>query len=324
MNMSISNGAAAAREQARRQDGKFGHQPHAEAEVDLGSAPDDKSWRQAWSEAFTMTASPERLRELSHHGNLRVRVAVANNPSTTADVLENMAGDENGEVRFLVAAHPRTSPKVLHDLAQDEYPDIRQQIAKSKRLNNSTFEMLAQDPDKRVRGELAQNQNTPKHLLTRLAKDEERWVVNFAATNPHTPPAALLELADSEDAEMQRVIALSSVNPRVLTTLASSSNPFTRAAVAVNPKTPTATAFILASDEDPAVRWSLAEETKDAKILELLAEDNEPRIRQAVATNRHAGAGALAKLADHPELRDSVSWHPNTTPEILEKMGYAL
>ena len=38
--MSISSAAATSREQARQKDGKFGHQPHAEAEVDLASAFD--------------------------------------------------------------------------------------------------------------------------------------------------------------------------------------------------------------------------------------------------------------------------------------------
>lgn len=97
----------------------------------------------------TRTGS-EKLRGLAEHFCDKIRMRVAENPSTPTDVLRNLAHDPSHDVRIAVASNDGC-----------EY---------------SVIERLARDSDVIVRHGLAQNIDIPRVILEELAEDENGWV----------------------------------------------------------------------------------------------------------------------------------------------------
>jgi hypothetical protein len=100
--------------------------------------------------AGSTKAKPEQLRVLAEHFCDKIRLRVAENPVTPAEVLWNLAHDGSHDVRIAVGGNP----------ACDE----------------SIFDLLVCDADIVVRHGLAQNIATPRMLLEVLAEDDNGWV----------------------------------------------------------------------------------------------------------------------------------------------------
>lgn len=118
-------------------------------------------------EAEDPATSPERLAELiKKEPFYGVRVAVAENPSAPASVLENLAGDttRGGGVRHAAAANPNTPPEAL---------------ARTFREGGWA--------DSTTRYCLAKNPSTPPDILKELADDEEAYIRDLARKNPNYP-----------------------------------------------------------------------------------------------------------------------------------------
>ena len=111
---------------------------------------------------------------LSNNGNEEVRANVANNPNTSADILEKLSQDKEWGVRQKVALNPSTSDEVREKLSQDRHSNVRGQVAASS--------------------------DTPAWLLGQMTKwviDQDPpptgWVTTliFVAKNPNTPTTVL-------------------------------------------------------------------------------------------------------------------------------------
>lgn len=100
--------------------------------------------------AGCVTTNAEKLRVLAEHFCDKIRMRVAENPSTPTDVLRNLAHDPNHDVRVAVVSNASCEDQVI--------------------------ERLARDNDIVVRHGLAQNIDTPKAILEELADDENGWV----------------------------------------------------------------------------------------------------------------------------------------------------
>ena len=95
-------------------------------------------------------AHAEQLRVLAEHHCDKIRLRVAENPKTPADVLWSLSQDPNHDVRIAVAANPSCESTVRSRLAQDS--------------------------DVIVRHGMAQNISTPAEILRMLADDDNGWV----------------------------------------------------------------------------------------------------------------------------------------------------
>ena len=116
-----------------------------------------------------------------------VRISVAGNPNTPADVLTELSKDSDYIVRCLVAKNPNTPTGVLTELAKDSDCDVRRYAAGNPNTPVDVLTELAKDSYCDVRRYAAGNPNTPVDVLTELAKDSQ-WVVRISvARNPNMP-----------------------------------------------------------------------------------------------------------------------------------------
>lgn len=96
--------------------------------------------------------------------------------TTSADNLRVLAEHFCDKIRMRVAENPSTPPDVLRNLAHDSNRDVRVAVASNASCENSVIERLARDNDVVVRHGLAQNIDTPRAILEELADDENGWV----------------------------------------------------------------------------------------------------------------------------------------------------
>jgi len=90
--------------------------------------------------------------------NYDEKEALATNPSTSLDILCELAKDEDVWVRRQVAYNPSAPEDVLRELAKDEYWVFREHVA--------------------------ENPSTPEDILRELAKDTYWYVRENVAWNP--------------------------------------------------------------------------------------------------------------------------------------------
>lgn len=120
---------------------------------------------------------------------------------TPADVLKQLAADDDKYVRREVAYNPSTPTDVLKQLAADNTVDVRWGIARNPSTPADALALLWTDTDKYVRMNVARHLSTPASALLKLAVDRSKDVRWEVARNPSTPSEALAVLrADTNDA----------------------------------------------------------------------------------------------------------------------------
>lgn len=266
--------------------------------------------------------SPRDLTELAKHPNGEVRTAVAGNSGTPVYVLRRLAAEERDPKTLAqLAENPSTPADVLTELIGDNqnvHEHVKRGVAANRNTAPDTLNVLAQDPSLRVQTLVAYNEHTPSETLKQLAEttltlEREGRVVTrpqhgmFSASrellygvtyNPNTPGSVLGELAEHEE-------------------------PYVRTSVAVHPRTPVTALRELASDREPGVRRATAQCVCDAGILEELSKDELAPVREAVATNAHTGAGVLRRLAEDTVgyVREAIAANENTPGDVLEMLA---
>lgn len=81
--------------------------------------------------AENSASNAELLAELSQDRDAQVRLAVAENPSTPHCLLELLALDEDADVRYGMAANAQMPAGILILLAQDENPYVSNRASKT-------------------------------------------------------------------------------------------------------------------------------------------------------------------------------------------------
>ena len=76
-----------------------------------------------------------------------VRVSVAGNPNTPADVLTELAKDSDCVVRYFAAGNPATPADVLTELAKDSDYDVRRNAACNPKLKEVLTDKNKSDED---------------------------------------------------------------------------------------------------------------------------------------------------------------------------------
>jgi hypothetical protein len=159
-----------------------------------------------WTDARSLTTSPERLREL-YHVAPKVHSSIVNNPNTPTDILQALAREGDESVRFFVARNQSTPTDTLEILAHDGAQYAGKYIRGNVGLNPITphpiLELLAQDVECTVRSDVAENPNLSIDLLRTLAQDESSIVRAGAARNRNAP-VELLRILSSDECEYVR------------------------------------------------------------------------------------------------------------------------
>ena len=124
--------------------------------------------------------SAEVLEELANHSYEEIRKSVAQNPKAPLKLLEKLARDEDPSVRAAVTKNPKITLETLEKLARDENPSVRAAVAENFKTTLETLERLARDEDPSVRAAVAENSKTTLETLERLARDPNSQVSSSA------------------------------------------------------------------------------------------------------------------------------------------------
>lgn len=126
-----------------------------------------EDWKARVDEAADPTTTADRLRELARANDAPTyTVELANNPSSPADLLADLA-DELG---YFVALNPSASAETLAHIVEQD-PGLRSTVAGNANISDDLMRDLATDSDPRVRLQLTGN----PHL--RMPTDTTIWVL---------------------------------------------------------------------------------------------------------------------------------------------------
>lgn len=106
---------------------------------------------QLYVAAGAPTTAPEELRRLAGSRCERIRIRVAENDSTPADVLMKLASDPSPEVRVAVATNRAAPLKAVELVSKDEDVTVRHLMAQSINVPVSVLEFLSDDDNAWVR-----------------------------------------------------------------------------------------------------------------------------------------------------------------------------
>lgn len=137
-----------------------------------------------------------------------------------------------------------------------------------------------------------------KDIVTVLGKKNPSLAIRVLNTHPDLSESVLLEYAKSKDHHLLLVLAGYSTLPQsVQDILVKSPLQGIRWCLATNPAISKETSLILAKDEYESVRETLAEHTRFIELISLLADDDSPTIRKAIAKRKNLPDDVIIKLA---------------------------
>lgn len=147
---------------------------------------------------------------------------LADDPNTSAIVLEYLSTHKDDWVRRCMADNPSASEYALDVLSRDDDVVVRITACHNPNISYDTAVRVArEEPQEPVRSALAQNDNVPVGVLEILLTDRIPRVYSIAARNPQLDAARLLELAGSKFKYMRVGVAKNlNSNLKVLAKLA--------------------------------------------------------------------------------------------------------
>lgn len=94
-----------------------------------------------------------------------------------------LAKDESMDARLAVAENPNTSEQILSEFTEDRSWSVRWAVARNPHTNGQALSELAKNKSWAIREVVAKNPNTTKETLSELASDEDRYVRETALQN---------------------------------------------------------------------------------------------------------------------------------------------
>lgn len=278
--------------------------------------------------------------------DLATRLMLARSTDTSAEVLTQMAGDEEKSVREAITLNPNTPEKSLRKLGE-EFPDAlvenpifgRQLIADPE----SSFVLLA----------MALSRDTSAKALKKCAQSTEREILIAVAKNENTPLSVLEHLVSdppvlagydyAEPEDYTQIFQAIAQNPNTPSNLLSQISEQWRLAskeIAQNPRTPVNILEKFAGWKNYEVHMALAHNpATPSSIIEKLLLESADSIREIAKhhPNRPTNADEiicfieersgvsidlLNRLAAHPlsHIRLKVTKHENASTALLEKL----
>ncbi|MBD2612657.1 hypothetical protein H6G94_15490 [Nostoc punctiforme FACHB-252] len=271
-----------------------------------------------------------------------VRLSLARSTTTSEDVIVRLSKIEDEEILCAVAENPKTSLDILEQLVEEpplfyddenadesDFDRLFIAIAHNPNTCESLFHQLADTGSTSVQIAIAQNPKAPSSLLTKFADWRNFSMHKALARNPQAPIEILEKLAGENEKEIREMVKN---HPNV-----------SKTAIAIihfmegKPGTSIELLEKLASDKRASVRLLVASHpSTPAKILEKLAQDKDKDITLKASKNRNANSTVLEFYAESLVkqcqlvsisnvqfyVRDAVELvkRSDITPKVLENL----
>lgn len=296
---------------------------------------------------------PQVLERLARDPARTVRINVARNPASAANILERLSADKEHTVRLALARNPNLAQDMLQTLARDSHPkvraiairrmlaldlDIGEEARASLTLNQAqpasshvTMPTIAQNTE-----HYAADPDTPLDELRRLAEDPNPRIRMTVGCNPATPPDLLVWLADDESNIVHQGVAQHpDVAPEILERFAADhtwANYRTRMAVARHPKVTTRALEIMADDMGVGVRRLVLANPRTpasalskilARSLDMCLVSSEPFYHAIALAHPKVPLAAFERVAQSPDWlsRFAAAQNPHAPQALLEQLS---
>lgn len=130
--------------------------------------------------------------------------------STTAYRLSQLAKSKNSEIRLRVAEDTNTPADVLSELSRDSVHWVRANVANNPSTPVSDLIRLSQDREPMVRACVAKNPRTPVEIIEQLSRDPVWWVAQCVSENPHSRSSSVRKPSgtiDFDDDEINEILS---------------------------------------------------------------------------------------------------------------------
>ncbi|WP_017721968.1 hypothetical protein [Kamptonema formosum] len=258
--------------------------------------------------AADRNADAEELAMLGESRWAWVRLAVAQNPATPADMLLQLAGDPVFEIQLAVVKNPQTPASVLAVLAEHPEKAVQEAVAEHRHATEEILHRLFP----RHQDILRERKKLPASILERFfretATEEPLWeqysLLRLLLREPNTPAWILSQLAEVDVEELRR----ESINEFDSSDFLEVGEEFSKAALyflADVAKHPQVTGEILervSQYPSPVVKLAVAQNAKTPEALKLLL---------------------LEELSVHPDevIQVQVAKDIHTPVSVLEAMA---
>ncbi len=261
------------------------------------------------------------LERLSKHPHDSIRYLVAAYPTASVKTLERLAFDKYNLVSKTVAENPSTPANILTELAKRNpvttnsgcYHSIAYKIAIRKDAPPEALEYIVRQSVVPVIYIALRNPNTPVNALEWLLDNQDNEsILGLVAKHSNTTPDILRRLAANQFVKVRGAVASQQQCPlEILETLAQDSAIEVREKVAANPNTPNRILETFAQSEKTAIRKAVASNPKLSQItLEQLANYEKIEVRRQVAQNPNTPSNIRESLRDSvllPKKQQTIS-----------------
>ena len=267
------------------------------------------------------------LLELPQTGYLRL--ASASHPGVAPQRLTELASDAEWRVRERAAANPSIGEGDAVRLAADADKDVRVAVARNPATPSFVVELLCTDRVDEVRGAASarRNPSTRRRLeshdgldLVAVMAQANESVRVLHARHPTIDPQVLSELATDTDWRVREAVACNpSCTPELLGRLSADTDPDVRRCAVTHAETTRSIIESRQEDDHDSVRLVVARRTTSPAVLRTLSSDRGWAVREEVSRNRFAPADAILALAADADtnVRAAVATRSDLGKEAL-------
>ncbi|BAY81094.1 leucine rich repeat variant [Calothrix parasitica NIES-267] len=264
--------------------------------------------------------SADVLERLYQYFDDSIRYLVAKYPTASVKTLQRLAFNRDKLVCKTVAENPSTPANLLIELAKRNrvttnsgcYHSISNAIAMRKDAPSEALEYIVRQSVVPVVYTALRNPNTPVSALEWLLDNHnDEAILGVLAKHPNTTSNILIGLSANESAKVRQAVVSQEQCPvEILENLAFDSVLEVQQTVAANPNTPNPILEIFAQSENTAIRTAVASNPNLSQTtLEQLANDEKIEVRRAVVENSNTPENIRERLRD-------LILQPNTQPTI--------
>ncbi|MBP5458842.1 MAG: HEAT repeat domain-containing protein [Clostridia bacterium] len=265
-----------------------------------------------------------------HEGKARL----ANDLTTDADTLKELAKDEDQDIRTRAAANPNATAEMLKELAGDDEATVRRGVAGNHSTPSEIVGDLTKDNELFVALNALQNKNCPVDILVKTCREGSVPEVAAAASNPSTPTEELDDIlrGSIEHSVAEAIAANPNASDQALKYISAikvKSHPFFKVAVAMakeqrqqrKERKELEKNF---HSEDWKERLDVAfSNLATPEMLETLSQDENSVVRVGVAKNPNTSRAVLQNLGKDSDdnVRACVAKNRNASPETLDELS---
>ncbi|EDY83827.1 hypothetical protein VDG1235_3454 [Verrucomicrobiia bacterium DG1235] len=256
---------------------------------------------------------------------IEIAAALAANPRSSQQTLNQLAAHKNASVRVAVARNPNVSPKECQNLAEDEAAFVRAAIAENPALPTYLQFILAGDAEPAVKISLADRENLDTDVAHHLSRDPSILVKTALLQNSALEPELLQMWADLDDESLQSLLLRQTtpLSPTVQTSLRYSTHPSVRFPALDRTAISLPEMLWLAESDYTDDRVYLAQQPDlPAAIQRILAQDTSEKARRYLAASANLQQDIAERIAASHDLQAccALAKNPSASPELIGEL----